>query len=92
MAAYKVWLTVKDSFGNTKEIDGGTINVDLAKLTEDEITHIEDALPLENYLKKSEINEELDHFATDIEVGTAVKNTSSIRYSDFELREEGGNK
>ena len=41
MATYKVWLTVKDNYGNTKEVDGGTINVDLATLTPDEVTQLQ---------------------------------------------------
>lgn len=31
MATYKVWLTIKDSYGNTKEIDGGNIDINLGK-------------------------------------------------------------
>lgn len=81
MATYKVWLTVKDNYGNTKEVDGGTINVDLATLTPDEVTQIEDALPLEDYLKKSEIDTELDHYATDKEVEQKTKD--SIKYAGF---------
>lgn len=89
MATYKVWLTVKDSYGNTKEVDGGTINVDLATLTPDEVTQIEDALPLEDYLRKDEAVEKLDpHFAKDAEVEQAVKNT--VKYSGF-FEEEGSN-
>lgn len=87
MATYKVWLTVKDSYGNTKEIDGGTINVDLATLTPDEVDQIEEALPLEDYLKKTELPGELDDYATDKEVVQVVQNTESIKYSDFELVE-----
>lgn len=86
MATYKVWLTVKDRYGNTKEIDGGDINVGLDELTQDEVDYIEEALPLEDYLKKSEISEELDHFATDQE----VSGKDSIKYTDFELLEEEG--
>ena len=88
MATYKVWLTVKDGYGNTKEIDGGTINVDLATLTPDEVSQIEDALPLEDYIKKVELPEELNEYATDIEVEDAVKQNKSIKYSDFNLRPE----
>ena len=29
MAKYKVWLTVKDSYGNFRELDGGNIDVNL---------------------------------------------------------------
>ena len=83
MATYKVWLTVKDSFGNTKEVDGGTINVDLDALTKDEIDHIEEALPLEDYLKKSEIEQELQHYATEDEVRQTVQTNDTIKYSGF---------
>ena len=87
MATYKVWLTVRDRYGNTKEIDGGDINVGLDELTQDEINCLEEALPLEEYLKKSEIAQELDHYATDAEVTVAVQTNESIRYSDFEIKE-----
>ena len=84
MAVYKVWLTIKDSFGNTKEVDGGTINVDLDGLTKEDIAQIEEALPLEDYLKKSEA----DYLATDAEVEHAVKQNNSIKYSNLNLRPE----
>ena len=29
MATYKVWLTVKDSYGKTKELDGGNVDISL---------------------------------------------------------------
>lgn len=85
MATYKVWLTVKDSYGKTKEIDGGTINVDLATLTPDEIDQIEEALPLENYIKRENLDTELEAYATDKEVEHVVQSNESIRYADFEL-------
>lgn len=87
MATYKVWLTVKDSSGKTKEIDGGTLDVDLSALTQDEISQIEEALPLEEYLKKANIDQELGYYATDSEVDTALKNQDAIRYGDFELND-----
>ena len=86
MATYKVWLTVKDSYGNTKEVDGGTINVDLATLTPDEVTQIEEALPLEDYIKRENLDSELEHYATDKELEHAVEHNDAIKYSDFELR------
>jgi hypothetical protein len=85
MATYKVWLTVKDSYGNTKEIDGGTINVDLATLTPDEVDQIEEALPFENYIKRDDLDTELDAYATDREVEQVIQTNESIRYADFEL-------
>jgi len=48
MATYKVWLTVKDSYGNTKEVDGGTIDVNLAEMTETEVSTV--AEKLDSYL------------------------------------------
>jgi hypothetical protein len=89
MATYKVWLKVKDSYGNIKEIDGGDITVDLATLTPDEVNQIEEALPLEDYLKKVELPEELNDYATDTEVETAVKQT--VKYGDFLLKNEEAN-
>lgn len=41
MATYKVWLTVKDSFGNTKELDGGNIDINLG---EEDVENIVDSL------------------------------------------------
>ena len=87
MATYKVWLTVKDSYGNIKELDGGTIDVDLAALTPEELNHIEDALPLEDYIKRDNLDIELDAYATDAEVETAVQE-KSIKYSELKLRPE----
>lgn len=88
MATYKVWLTVKDSYGNTKEVEGGTINVDLATLTPDELNQIEEALPLEDYIKRENLDVELEHYATDVEVEHAVEHSDAIKYSDFELKPE----
>ena len=86
MATYKVWLTVKDSYGNTKEIDGGTINVDLATLTPAELNQIEEHLPLEDYIKKDSLDTDLVDYATDIEVEQAIKQNDTLKYSDFELK------
>lgn len=90
MATYKVWLTVKDNYGNTKEVDGGTINVDLATLTPDEVSQIEEALPLEDYIKRENLDTELDAYATDKEVEHAVEHSDALKYSDFEFKQGGG--
>jgi hypothetical protein len=89
MAKYNVIFTVKDKYGKEKEVNGGSIEVDLDTFSEKELDIIEEALPLEDYLKKSEVDTELDHLATDVEVDHAVKNTDSIRYADFEFQEGG---
>jgi hypothetical protein len=41
MAKYKVWLTVKDSYGNTKELDGGNIDINL---DEEDVDNIVDSI------------------------------------------------
>ena len=84
MAVYKVYLTVKDSYGKEKEIEAGNINVDF-ELDQDELSQIEEALPLEDYLKKTD----LDEYATDAEVEQAVSNT--VKYGEFKMKEEVGN-
>ena len=48
MAKYKVWLTVKDSYGNTKELDGGNIDVDLDEKDVDTIVdNLKDSITIE---------------------------------------------
>lgn len=89
MAKYKVYFTVKDNYGKTKEVEGGVIDLDVGftDLDQREVSYLEDALPLENYLKKSEISTELDEYATDVELEEAVQSTESIRYTDFNFEE-----
>lgn len=92
MATYKVWLTVKDSYGNTKEVDGGTINVDLASLTPDEVSQIEEALPLEDYIKRDNLDTELEAYATDKEVVHVVERNEALKYADFQFKDEEAGK
>lgn len=48
MAVYKVWLTVKDSYGNTKELDGGNVDINLDKQDVDNIVdNLKDNITLE---------------------------------------------
>lgn len=86
MAKYKVWLTVKDSYGNTKELDAGDISVDFTDLSQDDLNQIEEALPLDEYLKKSET----DYLATDAELGSVVEEATvnTVKYSGFKFRKE----
>lgn len=85
---YKVALTVKDRYGNIKEIDGGIINIDL---TDNTLEKIEESLPFRDYLKKSEINKELGHFATDAEVESAIKEAAktaeAVKYAGFKFED-----
>lgn len=74
MATYKVWLTVKDNYGNTKEVDGGNISIDFDALSETDVDQM--AKKLDPY------------FTTGAEVEHAVENNDSIKYSDFNLRPE----
>ena len=41
MAKYKIWLTVRDNYGNTKELDGGNVDVNL---DEEDVGNIVDNL------------------------------------------------
>lgn len=65
MATYKLILTVKDNYGKEKEIDGGTVDIDLAGLSAEDITTVTDALNLDDY-------------ATDIELADAIKGIPTI--------------
>lgn len=87
MAKYKVWLTVKDSYGNIKKVDAGDIAVDFA-LGQEELDRIEESLPLAEYLKKADIDTELNGYATDAEVLQATQNT--VKYGEFITKEEVG--
>lgn len=49
MAKYKVWLTVKDSYGNTKELDGGNVDINL---NEEDIDNIVDNINPPVYVPK----------------------------------------
>lgn len=47
-AKYKVWLTVKDSYGNTKEVDGGNVEINLDEEDVDAIVdNIKDNISIE---------------------------------------------
>ena len=84
MAKYKVWLTVKDHFGNTKELDGGDISIDFAGFSQETMEQIEESLPLEDFIKKSEI----DYLATDEEVVEVVNDATAntVKYRGFKFR------
>lgn len=48
MAKYKVWLTVKDNYGNTKELDGGNIDINLdAEDVENIVDNLKDNITLD---------------------------------------------
>jgi hypothetical protein len=46
MATYKVWLTVKDRYGCTKELDSGNIEIAQDKLTDEDLNEIKESLPV----------------------------------------------
>lgn len=72
MAKYKVWLTVLDSFGNKKEIDGGSIDIGLDQISDEELAGIENRLNLD------------DTYATDAELHqTIIENKGSLLYQDL---------
>ena len=91
MAVYKVWLTVRDSYGNVKEIDGGNINVEFDGIGEEDIDKIRQELLLDSYITKDNAKDTLDPvFATDEEVDKhisdvqqQVEQNGSFKYSGF---------
>ena len=46
MATYKVMLTVKDRYGQTKELNGGNIEISPEGLTDGDLDKIKDQLPV----------------------------------------------
>jgi hypothetical protein len=84
MATYKVWLKVKDSFGNMKEVDGGTINVDL-NITDEDVDRI-GQMALDSYVKKEDVGiVDSADIATDKEVEDAISKAThdTIKYTGF---------
>lgn len=55
MATYRVWLTVKDRYGNTKELDGGIIKAELNPLTDEDIAIID-----EHFTTEAEVTSAVD--------------------------------
>ena len=87
MAAYKVVLTVKDSYGNLKEVDSGSINVGLADLTDDELADIEKSL-LEKYVTDAELEETLDNLTIDTKTPVYVPEVTPDNILVFTLQDE----
>jgi hypothetical protein len=84
MATYKVWLKIKDSYGNEKEVDGGTINVDL-NITDKDVDKI-GQMALANYVKKEDLPvEDIKDLATDEEVKQSIAKAehNTIKYVGF---------
>lgn len=46
MATYNVMLTVKDRYGHTKELPGGTIKISQDKLTDEDLNEIKESIPV----------------------------------------------
>ena len=61
---------------------------ELSSYSQEELNQIEEALPLEDYIKRENLDVELEHYATDVEVEHAVEHSDAIKYSDFELKPE----
>ena len=85
MATYKVWLTVKDSYGNTKELDGGTIDVDLGKVAEDVKGQIEET---SGFVTKTELEETLDDYIPEIKPAVYVPNVTQNNILEFNLQDK----
>lgn len=94
MATYKLWLTVKDVNGNTKEIDGGTVNVDLTKLTEAEAAQVAATLDLESYATDADLEALAKEVPTVIEtkipemIPAAIKDNVEVQEALTDVVEE----
>lgn len=84
MATYKVWLTVKDSFGNTKELDGGTIDVDLNQVAED----AKDMIDKDGFITKTELDTAIEEHAQDTKPAVYVPNVTPNNVLEFNLQEK----
>lgn len=74
MAKYKLWLTIKNSDGTTKEICAGDVDLTLDNLTEEQINQLASRLdPI---------------YATEQELSDAVANNTTLKYSDFKLKDD----
>lgn len=60
MPRYKLFLTVQDSFGKTKEVEAGIVDAVEYELTEVELERIAEALQIKEFLNKAEFTEKLD--------------------------------
>jgi hypothetical protein len=87
VANYKVMLTVKDCYGNEKEVESGDLNINLAELTEADLKDIEEALPLENFVTKEELEEELADYSLTAKVPVYVPDVTPDNMLVFTLQE-----
>ena len=85
MATYKVWLTVKDRYGKTKELDGGCIDVDLNKVTEDVKDHFEEN---HDFVTKAKLEETLE----EVKPAVYVPNVTPNNILEFNLQNEATDK
>jgi hypothetical protein len=85
MATYKVWLTVKDKYGNTKELDGGAIDIDLKQVANDVIDQIEDT---SDYVTKTELEETLDDKITEVKPAVYVPEVTQNNMLKFKLTDD----
>lgn len=83
MPKYKLILTVQDSYGMTKEIEAGIVDAAEYELTDAELNSVVKRLPLENYVSKSELPEELD---TEVELADMIN--KAVKYRGFKFKGE----
>lgn len=96
MATYKLVFTVKDKYGKEKDLEGVTVNLDLASLNSDEMVSFADALKLDTYATDAELESAITDLKAEIptvieendeahQVITNVveKYINSIKYNSF---------
>jgi hypothetical protein len=81
MPKYKLILTVQDSYGMTKEIEAGIVDAAEYELTDTELKNVVKRLPLDNFVSKSELPEDLN---TELELADTINKT--VKYSSFKFK------
>ena len=77
MAIYKIWLTVKDSYGNTKELPGGNIDIDLDK---DDVDNI-----IDNIKDNIKVEAKAPVYVPEVTTDNVLKFTLTDEATDDEL-------
>ena len=83
MAKYKLIFTVRDNYGKEKDIEGGTIDVDLNELNSTEISAVSKALDLDAYATDQELSEAITEERRRAEASESDLSNRIDKYDDY---------
>lgn len=83
MAKYKLIFTVRDKYGKEKEIDGGTVDMDLNELNSTEISVVSKALDLDTYATDQELSETVTEERRRAEASESNLSNRIAKYDDY---------